>query len=131
MFFSRLAQSPPCGGTWDQDYVWGLESTRRSLLCVTFHILQDHAEVAARLEGAEHGHHEGVLRKGQDVPLHEGLLDLVPQDQVLAVDLLHGEALAGLLVPDQVHGSVKAPRNLRFKGHLTVRSDLLLVVSVT
>ena len=55
------------------------------------------------LEGAEHGHHEGVLGKGQDVSLHEGLLDLVPQHQVLPVDLFHGKALPGLLVPDQVH----------------------------
>ena len=72
---------------------------------LTFHVLHHHAEVAAGLEGAEHGHHEGVLGEGEDVPLHEGLLDLVPQDQVLLVDLLHGEALLGLLVADQVDGA--------------------------
>jgi hypothetical protein len=46
--------------------------------------------VALGFKGAEHADHKGVLSKSQDVPLHEGLLDLVPQDQVLLVDLLHG-----------------------------------------
>ena len=69
----------------------------------TFHVLHDHAEVASGLEGAEHGDHEGVLSEGQDVALHKGLLDLVPQDQVLLVNLLHGEALPRLQVAHQVH----------------------------
>ena len=77
---------------------------------LTLHVLQHHAEVPARLEGAEHGHHEGVLCEGEDVPLHEGLLDLVPQDEVLLVDLLHGEALARLAVPHQVDGPVGGRR---------------------
>lgn len=70
---------------------------------LTFNILHDHAEVPASLEGAEHGDHKGVLSEGQDVSLYEGLLDLVPQDQVLLVDLLHGKTLTGLPVTYQVH----------------------------
>lgn len=71
----------------------------------TFYVLHDHAEVPPGFEGTEHGDHEGILCKRKDVSFHEGLLDLVPQDQVLLVDLLHGEALAGLQVPDEVNGA--------------------------
>lgn len=38
---------------------------------------------------------KGFSVKSQDVPLHEGLLDLVPQDQVLLVDLLSWQSAAG------------------------------------
>lgn len=64
------------------------------------------------LKGAEHEDHEGVLGKGEDVPLDEGLLDLIPQDQVLLVDFLHGETLTCLSVAHQVDGSAekKGPR---------------------
>lgn len=61
--------------------------------------------MSARFKRAEHGDDKGVLGKGEDVSLHERLLDLVPQDQVLTVYLLHGKPLAGLLVADQVHGT--------------------------
>lgn len=74
---------------------------------LTFHVFHDHAEVSPRLEGAEHGHHEGILCEGEDVPLHKRLLDLVPQYQILLVDLLHGETLTRLSVPHQIDGAGK------------------------
>lgn len=74
----------------------------------TFDVLHDHAQVPASLKGAVHGHHERVLGKREDVSLHERLLDLIPQNEILLVDLLHGEPLLCLLVPDQVHGSVES-----------------------
>lgn len=55
-----------------------------------------------RFKGAIHADHKGVLCESQDVSLHEGLLDLVPKDEVLLVDLLHGKPLAGLFVPNKV-----------------------------
>ena len=84
-----------------------LMSTPGHLSPSTFNILHHHAEVALGLKGAEHADHKGVLGKSQDVTLHEGLLDLVPQDQVLLVDLLHGKALPGRLVTHQKHGPRK------------------------
>lgn len=69
----------------------------------TFHIFHDHAEVAPSLEGAEHANHKRVLGEGEDVALHEGLLDLVAEDQVLLVDLFHGKALPCVTVPHQVN----------------------------
>lgn len=71
---------------------------------LTLDVLQHHAQVPARLKGTKHGNNEGVLRKGENVPLHKGLLDLVPQDQILLVDLLHGKALPGLPVAHKIHG---------------------------
>lgn len=59
------------------------------------------------LKGAEHGDHKRVFSKRENVSFHKHLLDLVPEDQVLSVDLLHGEALAGLFVSHQVHGSAR------------------------
>lgn len=73
----------------------------------TFNILHHHAEVALGLKGAEHADYKGVLGKSQYVTLHKGLLDLVPQDQVLLVDLLHGKALPGGCVPYQEHSPGK------------------------
>lgn len=73
----------------------------------TFNILHHHAQVAPGLKGAEHADHKRVLSKSQYVTLHEGLLDLVPQNQVLLVDLLHGKALTGGLVPHQEYGPGK------------------------
>lgn len=73
----------------------------------TFNILHHHAEVALGLKGAKHADHKGVLGKSQYVTLHEGLLDLVSQDQVLLVDLLHGKALPGGLVPHQEYSPGK------------------------
>lgn len=73
----------------------------------TFHILHNHAQVPLGLKGAEHADHEGILSKSQDISLHKGLLDLVPQDQVLFVDFLHGKTLASGFVPHQIHRSTK------------------------
>lgn len=70
---------------------------------LTFHVLHDHAEVTPGFKGAEHADHKRVLCKGQDVAFHKDLLDLVPQHQVLLVNLLDGKPLASLLVPHQVH----------------------------
>lgn len=86
-----------------------MEVTRsdpKKFLPLTFNIFHDHAQMPPGLEGAVHGHHERVLGKSEDVPLYKGLLNLVPQHQVLFVDFLHGEPLLGLLVPDQVNSSV-------------------------
>lgn len=80
---------------------------RSNTQLLTFHILHDHAQVPPCLKGAVHGHHEGVLSKGEDVSLHEGLLYLVPQHQVLLVDLFHGEPLFGFLVSNQINSSVE------------------------
>lgn len=86
-------------------------SNHRSLtaasLYSTFHILHDHAEMTSCLKRAEHRDDEGVLGKSQDVSLHKSLLDLVPQNQVLPINLFHGEPLAGLLVTDEIHSPVK------------------------
>lgn len=67
--------------------------------------------MSARFERAEHGDDEGVLCKCEDVSLHERLLDLVPQNQVLPVYLLHGKTLASLLVADQIHGATDGEIN--------------------
>lgn len=77
---------------------------------LTLDIFHDHTQVASRLEGAEHGDDKGVLCEREDVPLHEGLLDLVPQDQVLLVDFLHGKALPRLSVAHQVDGTGQRER---------------------
>lgn len=73
----------------------------------TLYILHDHAEVSTGFEGAEHGDNKGVLCKGEDVSLHESLLDLVPQDEVLLINLLQSKSLAALQVTHQVHGTGK------------------------
>lgn len=74
---------------------------------LTFNILHDHAQVPSCLKGAVHGHHKRVLSKGKDVSLHKGLLYLIPQNQVLFVDLFHGKALLGFLVANQINRSVE------------------------
>jgi hypothetical protein len=40
------------------------------------HILHDHAEMFPGLEAAVHGHHEGIVGEGHDVPLGKDLLHL-------------------------------------------------------
>ena len=55
------------------------------------------------LEGAPEANDEGVLGKGEDVPLIKDLLNLLFHDHPMLADLLHGEPLPGLLVPHQVH----------------------------
>jgi len=70
---------------------------------LTLHILHNHAKMSPCLKGAEHADNKRVLCKCQDVSFHKGLLDLVSQDQVLLVDLLHGKSLTGLLMPHQKH----------------------------
>ena len=39
-------------------------------------VLHDHAEVLARLEGAEHGHDEGIVGERHDITLGKHLVDL-------------------------------------------------------
>lgn len=84
-------------------------SVRRKSL--TFDVLHDHAQVSACLKGTVHADHERVLGEGQDVPLYKRLLDLVPQHQVLLVDLLHRKALIGLFVPHQIDGAGRRREN--------------------
>lgn len=78
---------------------------------LTLHVLHHHAEVSPGLEGTEHGDNKWVFGERQDVSFHEGLLDLVPQDQVLLVDLLHGEALPCLLVTHQKHSTTQEKKD--------------------
>lgn len=66
--------------------------------------------MSPRLKGAEHRDDKRVLCEGEDVPLYEGLLDLVPQDQILLVDLLHGKTLTCLSVAHQVDGAGEKAR---------------------
>lgn len=73
---------------------------------LTFYIFHDHAEVTSCFKWAKHGDDKRVLCKSKDVSFHKSLLDLVPQNQVLTIYLLHGKPLAGLLVADQIHGAV-------------------------
>lgn len=82
----------------------------------TFNILHDHAQVPPCLKGAEHRHHERVFSKGENVPLHKHLLDLVPQHQVLPVDLLHGKPLTSLLVPHQKHSPAQQEIDIQQVG---------------
>lgn len=70
---------------------------------LTLNILHDHAEMSARFERAEKADDERILGKREDVPLHKRLLDLVPQNQVLLVDLFHGKALTCLFMPHHKH----------------------------
>lgn len=80
----------------------------------TFNVLHDQAQVSPSLKRAEHGHHKWVFSKGEDVALHEHLLDLVSEDQVLPVDLLHCKSLTGLFVSHQKNGPVwQPPKKLR------------------
>lgn len=76
-------------------------------MLLTFNVFHDHAQVPASLKGAVHGHHKGVLSEGKDVSLHKGLLYLIPQNQVLLVDLFHCKPLLGFLVPHQVNSSAE------------------------
>lgn len=73
----------------------------------TFNILHDHAQVPLSFKRAEHADHKGVLCKSQNVSLHKGLLDLIAQDEVLLINLLHGKTLAGLFMSHQIHSSKK------------------------
>lgn len=93
---------------------------------LTFYVLHDHAEVPARFEGAEHGHDKGILCKGENVSLHKGLLDLVPQGQVLLVNLLHGKSLPRLQVPHQVDSTGSHPNTPRDTWSLRISFSLLL-----
>lgn len=85
--------------------------------CFTFHILHDHAQVSPCLKRAEHANYKRVLRERQDVSLHEHLLYLVPQNQVLSVDLFHGESLASFFMPYQIHGPAGQMENIA--GYIT------------
>lgn len=82
MFFKRVAQSPPVkiNGVDVTEHRGPVQSVLLSSCStmLTFDIFHDHAQVSPRLKGAVHGHHKGVLSKGEDVSLHEGLLYLIP-----------------------------------------------------
>lgn len=78
----------------------------QNILQLTFNVFHDHAQVSPGLKGAVHGHHERVLSKSEDVSLYKGLLDLVPQHQVLLIDLFHGKPLLCVLVANQVNSPV-------------------------
>ena len=93
---------------------------QRHVLCVrdwlTFHVFHDHAQVAPGLKGAIHADHKRVFCKGQDIPFHKGLLDLVPEDEVLFINLLHGKPLPGFLMPNEIDCPGKEHEELGFKG---------------
>lgn len=74
--------------------------------------------MSPRFKGAEHGDDKRVLCKGEDVPLYERLLDLIPQDQILLVDLLHGKSLTCLSVAHQVDGAGEKARQRSQKWKL-------------
>lgn len=115
MCFSKVAQSPPsdthtqtlstsallCGVSYTE--VLHEHSHPPQRLFLTLNILHNHAKMPPCLKRAEHADNKRVLCKCQDVSFHKGLLDLVSQDQVLLVDLLHGKSLTGLLMPHQKH----------------------------
>ena len=94
MFFKRLAQSPPS----------------------TYSITIQRCFLDSKLQYMETT--KGLSVKDMMFSLCEHLLHLVPQDQVVFVDLLQGEPLARLLVLDQVHSSIGSIRNQL--GHLKV-----------
>lgn len=81
---------------------------------LTLHIFHHHAEVPPGLKRTEHGDDKRVLSKRQDVSFHKGLLDLVPQNQVLFVDFLHCETLPGFFVTHQKHSPTtkRKPENI-------------------
>lgn len=85
--------------------------------CLTFYILDDHAQVSACLEGAKHANYKGVFCKRQDVSLHKCLLYLVSQNQVLSVDFFHRESLASFFMPYQIHGPAGEMENIA--GYIT------------
>lgn len=58
--------------------------------------------MASCFKGAIHADHEGVFGESEDVTFHEGLLDLVPKDEILFIDLLHGKPLSGFFMPNKV-----------------------------
>lgn len=66
--------------------------------------------MSPRFKGAEHGDDKRVLCEGEDVPFYERLLNLVPQDQILLVDLLHGKTLTCLPVAHQVDSAGEMTR---------------------
>ena len=83
---------------------------------LTFHIFHDHAQVAPGLKGAVHADNERVFCKSQDIPFHKGLLDLVSEDEVLLINLLHGKPLPGFLMPNEIDCPEKEHKELGFKG---------------
>jgi len=112
MCFSKVAQSPPVDThkQFQLQHPFGVYPILKSSMNIvtlhkllTLHILHNHAKMSPCLKGAEHADNKRVLCKCQDVSFHKGLLDLVSQDQVLLVDLLHGKSLTGLLMPHQKH----------------------------
>lgn len=93
---------------------------------LTFYVLHDHAEVPTCFKGAEHGDDKGILCKGENVSFYEGLLDLVPQYQVLLVNLLHGKSLPCLQMPHQVNSAGSHADTAREACSLTILFSLAL-----
>ena len=58
--------------------------------------------MAPGLKGAIHADNKRVFCKSQDIPFHKGLLDLVSEDEVLFINLLHGKPLPRLLMPYKI-----------------------------
>ena len=90
---------------------FGVQVSRSLSDWFTFHIFHDHAQVAPCFKGAVHADHKGVLCKSQDIPFHKGLLDLVSEDEVLLINLLHGKPLPGFLMPNKVDCPEKEHRS--------------------
>ena len=63
-----------------------------------------------RLETALETDDERVVGEAEDVAFGESLFDLVTQEQVAFVDLLHGEPLARFAVAHQIDGPVGTVR---------------------
>lgn len=58
--------------------------------------------MAPCFKGAIHADDKGVLCESQDIPFHEGLLDLIAEDEVLFINLFHSKPLPGFLMPNKV-----------------------------
>lgn len=109
------AQGPKTSATQRQ-WPWASAPWSRCQSWLTFHILHDHAQVAPGLKGAVHADDKRVFCKSQDIPFHKGLLDLVSEDEVLFVNLLHGKPLPGFLMPNEIDCPEKEHKELGFKG---------------
>ena len=76
----------------------------------SFDVFHHHTQVLLRLETALETDDERVVGEAEDVAFGESLFDLVTQEQVAFVDLLHGEPLARFAVAHQIDGPVGTVR---------------------
>ena len=67
------------------------------------YILDDHEQLLLCLKRAVKLHEEGMVELGQDGFLGHGVVDLIPSEQLVLVENLHGEELALLLRSNQHH----------------------------